>query len=40
MEVKKEKRGGVGASQLEKDRITAVRKVSAKTNSPRPHVRV
>lgn len=37
---KEKKRGGVVARQLEKDRITAVRKVSAKTNSPRPHVRV
>ncbi len=29
--------GGVVASQLEKDWITAVRKVSANTNSPWPH---
>lgn len=34
---KKKVGGGVVASQLEKDWITAVRKVSANTNSPWPH---
>lgn len=37
---RKKEGGGVVASQLEKDRITAVRKVSANTNRPWPQGRV